>query len=318
MKFPKTYQLLLILTTMALASCSSIKTSIREPQTMVSFDKAEFDYSEQKVGETNYIKILGIPVLKNEVGETLGKLVYADLPVCGEKPTAAQSRALKEIMAANPNYDLIVYPQYKVTKKAPGMGLFYQNITIEATARLATTNAYYASEAGGVKADKTTQTSYDALALEVEKLKENFETKEAYYRRQLQDANAKAAAAVERALETNRVLPSYSSAQSASTPPLSSAHMVTTTTPVPAAAMANNDTYTLVIASYSSLVNANKALNNFNDNYASLKGKVGIAASAGKYRIGFINFNSRDAAINFKNNLIKSYPEFKDAWPYKP
>jgi len=64
----------------------------------------------------------------------------SSIPVIGNAFTdKTSSYALYELMQKNPNYDVVLYPQYetKVIRPILGIGFIFQKSTVKATARLA-------------------------------------------------------------------------------------------------------------------------------------------------------------------------------------
>lgn len=303
------------LTALLLASCSSMKNSIREPEAYIKYDKEEFDYSEQLTGEATSVKIIGIDWKRLFSVE---KGAISSSHVSGLAPKNKNEKlALYNLMAANPGYDFIVYPQYEVYTKAPGMGIFYRKTEVKATARLAKTNDIITEKTTGtVSVSKemeaslaSLQSAYDSLVVEVSEVKEECATKEAEMQKQLAEAKSQPATVVAPVPVSTQA----DAVSEESTPPLSSNKMSS-----PSEVQTVAGTYTLIIGSYSNSENAEKAVANFNAKYPGLEGRVGVVIAGEKFRIGFINFKTRNDAIAYKNSLLRKYPEFKDAWPYKP
>ena len=140
--------LLFIATVSLLASCTTIKSSMREPNSRVEFKKEDFILSEQKFGEAKSVKIIGIDWARLfttregfvEGGSSFSSsITLAALPVVGNYLTDRTSNyALYEMMSANPGYDVVFYPQYgtKVIKPFLGIGFITTITTVKATARL--------------------------------------------------------------------------------------------------------------------------------------------------------------------------------------
>ena len=322
--------IILGLTTLLMASCSSMM-KMAEPEAYIRYDKEEFDYSEQVTGEATSVKILMVDwsrLFNTEKGAVSGSSpsIFGLLP-----SSKIEGHALYDLFSKNSGYDFIVYPQYEVLKTAPGMGLFYSKTTAITRARLAVTNDVIIEEAATTsvsgKQSKemessllALQSAYDALVEEVSDIKTESATKEAMLQKQVKNAEAKAASSTQTTAVTtasaNAPVATQSAAQEA-TPtaihPLSSNKMSS-----PSEVKTVAGTYTLIIGSYSTSANAERAVMNFNKKYPSLKGRVGVVIAAEKFRIGFINFRTRNDAVVYKTNLTTKYPEFKSAWPYKP
>lgn len=324
MKILKYIQLVVIgSAALLLASCSSMKTMI-EPEAYIRYDKEEFDYTDQVMGEATSVKILMVD-WKRLFSTQTGKVSSASSSISGLLPgNKLEGYALHNLISSNPGYDIIVYPQYEVSKKAPGLGIFYQKNHAKATARMALTNDFYAVEGSGVTPQSkemeaslvSLQTAYDDLVAEVSEIKEASATKEAELQNQVQLAEAKATKAEKASVEAATTLPSVpqeNATKPETTPPLSSNKMSSSSE-----VKTVTGTYTLIIGSYSNSENAERAVADFNSKYSDLNGRVGIVVAGEKFRIGFINFKTRNDAIAYKNSLLRKYPEFKNAWPYKP
>ncbi len=400
--------LILGVTTLLLASCSITQQTIKEPHALVRFQKAEFNYSQQVEGHASSTKIVGIDwkrlfdTQQGKITKSFGAFIYGNVPNSKE-----EQYALYNLMTNNPGYDLIVYPQYIINTKAPGIGLFYKKTDIVAKARLAVSNNLFVNEGESPenainKAEmennlSTLQSTYDDLVLEMSNLKQNnaaeindykqkIAEKEAEYKQKLKLAKDAALAAEKaaynakidqtevvlteietptlteetvdpiispkvRSTATTKVTPKANSTVSSTVvftesttvntttnstadpivsstvkPTVSSTVVIQETppaqtvvsTPKKANIIAASDTYILVIGSYSTAINAERSIANFNKTHPALQGQVGMVISGEKYRVGFINFKTRNESLMYKTNLIKSYPEFKDAWPFKP
>ncbi len=140
--------LLLIATVSLLASCTTIKSSMKEPNTNIEFKREDFILSDQKTGEAKSVKIIGIDWARLfttkegivEGGTSFSSMIsLAALPVVGNYMADRTSNyALYEMMSTNPGYDVIFYPQYgtKVVKPFLGIGFITKITTVKATARL--------------------------------------------------------------------------------------------------------------------------------------------------------------------------------------
>jgi hypothetical protein len=136
---------MLLLGILTISSCTTLKQSMREPNVAVKLVRDNFTLSEQVTAEATSKTILGVDWNRLK----LNKLGYVDngstaitmasIPVIGDifiDKTA--NNALHELMANNPGYDVVMYPQYdtKIVKPA-GIGFFYKITTVKVTARLA-------------------------------------------------------------------------------------------------------------------------------------------------------------------------------------
>ncbi|HET8860828.1 hypothetical protein [Marivirga sp.] len=135
--------------------CTSINKTMKQPNTLVRFEKQDFEFSEQLTADATTTRILNIDferllnkegaTIENEIsqGGPLDQAAYkliSSLPVYGtllNDPTA--SYALYNLMKANEGYDVIFYPQYEVKVKRPILGLgFILKITdVKVNAKLA-------------------------------------------------------------------------------------------------------------------------------------------------------------------------------------
>lgn len=122
----------LLFATVLFSSCSSLNTSMREPNMLVQFDKADFELTEQMTAEASSTKVLGVDwsrLFSSQEG-TIG----ASASVFGSQPGNATSKdALYNLLAANPGYDVIFYPQYEIHKKS---FIFFSKTTVKTTAKL--------------------------------------------------------------------------------------------------------------------------------------------------------------------------------------
>ena len=128
------------------SSCTSLNHTMREPNTRVNLNKADFTLSEQVSAEATSTKIIGIDWSRIFISKTAAveggmiNLSLASIPVIGnvlQDKTA--NYALYELMEANPGYDVVFYPQYETSISKPiiGLGFLLKKTTVKATARLA-------------------------------------------------------------------------------------------------------------------------------------------------------------------------------------
>ncbi len=114
------------------SSCSSISNSMREPNMLVEFDKADFEMTEQLVAEATSTKVFGVDWAR--LFSTQQGAVGSSASVFGSQPTNLTSRyALYNLMAANPGYDVIFYPQYEIYKQN---FIVFSKTTVKTTAKL--------------------------------------------------------------------------------------------------------------------------------------------------------------------------------------
>ena len=128
-----------------LTSCSTLNHSMKEPNINLTLTKSDFTLSEQVSAEATTVKVLGIDwsrLFSNKTGTLEGgsnTSITASIPVIGNLMTDKTSNySLYELMMKNPNYDVVIYPQYETTTLKPVLGLgFITKITkVKATARL--------------------------------------------------------------------------------------------------------------------------------------------------------------------------------------
>jgi hypothetical protein len=114
------------------SSCTTLSSSMREPNMLVEFDKSDFVLTEQVTSEAETVKVLGIDwsrLFSSQKGS-----INPSGSVFGSQPSnKTSSYALYNLMAANPGYDVIFYPQYETYKRG---GLFYSKTTVKTTAKL--------------------------------------------------------------------------------------------------------------------------------------------------------------------------------------
>jgi hypothetical protein len=135
---------------------------MQTPNYHIEFYKADFEYSPQVTAEATMVRVLGVDWSRifnwdaakisnsNELSSpgvdiTLGTNVVVDpivgvisavIPVLGDQVKGGvRSYALYNLMAENPGYDVVVYPQYEVKKFI--VPIFYSKRTARVTARLA-------------------------------------------------------------------------------------------------------------------------------------------------------------------------------------
>ena len=129
----------------AITSCTSVNHSMREPNTRLELVKSDFNLSDQVSATATTTKILCIDFARLFYGSTGSvdhdgstSLSDVSIPVIGglvEDKTANYS--LYELMQKNPNYDVVLYPQFetKVIKPFLGFGFIFKITTVKATSR---------------------------------------------------------------------------------------------------------------------------------------------------------------------------------------
>lgn len=128
-----------------LSSCTSINTTMREPNVRVNLTKDDFSLSGQVKAEAKSVKIVGIDFARlflQKTGTVEGgaaAINVASLPVIGNVlGDKTANYALYQMMTENPGYDVIFYPQYetKIVKPILGIGFLAKITTVKTTARL--------------------------------------------------------------------------------------------------------------------------------------------------------------------------------------
>lgn len=158
----KKYHLILLLIPILFSSCSIMDRTMQTPNYHIEFYKADFDYSEQVVAEATITRILCIDwsrvfnwnaaTISNStdassagIGVSLSAVVPIEpivgmistfVPVLGEQAKGKiNAYALYNLMADNPGYDVVIYPQYETKKYI--IPFIYSKRTAKVTARLA-------------------------------------------------------------------------------------------------------------------------------------------------------------------------------------
>lgn len=139
---------LLLATIIVMAtSCTSVHNAMREPNTHLELTKSDFNLSDQVSATASTTRIIGIDFkrlfnVKSASVSNDGKspLVNAsNIPVIGNFVVdKTASYALYELMKNNPNYDVVLYPQFetKVSRPFLGLGFIYKKSTVKTAARL--------------------------------------------------------------------------------------------------------------------------------------------------------------------------------------
>ena len=131
--------------------CTAVNKTMREPNARLELEMDDFILSEQVSAEATSTKIIGIDwqrIFKQETGFVQGggsmMINLASIPVLGNYVIDQTANyALYEMMMANPNYDVVLYPQYETTVERPllGLGFILKTTTVKATARLGRLNS---------------------------------------------------------------------------------------------------------------------------------------------------------------------------------
>lgn len=158
----KKHLLILLLVTVLFSSCSIMDKTMQTPNYHIEFYKADFEYSEQVVAEATVTRVLCIDwsrifkwnaaTISNsndapsaDLGVSLNAVIPIEsvvgmistfVPVLGEQAKGkANAYALYNLMADNPGYDVVIYPQYETKKFI--IPVIYSKRTAKVTARLA-------------------------------------------------------------------------------------------------------------------------------------------------------------------------------------
>lgn len=127
------------------SSCTTLKTTMKEPNVRVELNKNDFNLSQQVSAEASSTKIIGIDwdrlfMKKTGTIESSSMTInLASLPVIGNMMCDKTANyALYNLMNDNEGYDVIFYPQYatKVEKPILGMGFIMKKTTVRTTAKL--------------------------------------------------------------------------------------------------------------------------------------------------------------------------------------
>jgi len=145
----KSLVVLVLISVVALSSCTTINKSMREPNTLVELNKSDFSLSEQVTAEATCTKIIGIDFSrlfmkrKGNVSGGAASISMASIPVVGSFISDQTTNyALYELMNKNTGYDVVFYPQYekKVIKPIIGIGFLTKITTVKVTAKLGKLN----------------------------------------------------------------------------------------------------------------------------------------------------------------------------------
>ncbi len=129
------------------SSCTSVSRSMREPNTRLELTKNDFNLSDQVSATASSTKILCIDfarLFNKRVGSinqdrSYNSVSASSIPIIGsivEDRTA--SYAIYELMLKNPNYDVVLYPQFetKISRPFLGIGFIFKKTTVKTTSRL--------------------------------------------------------------------------------------------------------------------------------------------------------------------------------------
>lgn len=135
----------ILLASIVFSSCTTLKTTMKEPNVRVELTKNDFSLSQQVSAEATSTKIIGIDwerlFLKKtgSIESSSETISLASLPVIGNMICDKTANyALYNLMNDNAGYDVILYPQYatKVEKPILGIGFIMKTTTVKTTAKL--------------------------------------------------------------------------------------------------------------------------------------------------------------------------------------
>lgn len=140
--------LLIILIALIFCDCSSTRVSMSNPSPLIEFKRDDFQISNQATAEAIETKIVGIDferIFSSKSGSFDGgnQISAASIPVLGSYVSSfAKDYALFNLMDENPGYDMVLYPQFKIKKVCPLIGICFltQINKVRVTARLARIN----------------------------------------------------------------------------------------------------------------------------------------------------------------------------------
>ncbi len=128
---------ILVVSALIFSSCSMTNKNMKSPNNIVKFEKSDFEFSGQVVGEGTQTRIFGVD-WANLFSSKTGNVVEAsiiNIPVIGNLPIkSSASYALYDIMEKNPGYDVVFYPQYET--KVTGLPIIFQKSHTTVRARL--------------------------------------------------------------------------------------------------------------------------------------------------------------------------------------
>lgn len=137
----KKFRLLLIcaVATLFMSSCHTYRHSMREPNATVEYHAEDFILSDQVVGEATVYRVIGVDWIhlfgttKSANTPSFGTVI----PVIGLRVDDGANYALYDMMAKNPGYDVVIYPQVESYRHAPVLGTdIWSKTTYKVTARL--------------------------------------------------------------------------------------------------------------------------------------------------------------------------------------
>lgn len=128
---------ILVVSALILSSCSITNKNMKSPNNLVKFEKSDFEFSGQVIGEGTQTRIFGVDwanLFSSKSGNIVEPSVF-NIPVVGNLPIkSSASYALYDIMEKNPGYDVVFYPQYET--KVTGLPIIFQKSHTKVTARL--------------------------------------------------------------------------------------------------------------------------------------------------------------------------------------
>lgn len=137
--------LFLLPSTLLIWNCSTTNLSMQSPSPLIEFKREDFKISQQHSAEASETKIIGIDFKRIFASKSASigsnsPISSSSIPVIGNYISSfAKDYALYNLMSNNPGYDFVLYPQFKIKKTCPILGIciLLQVNDVTATARLA-------------------------------------------------------------------------------------------------------------------------------------------------------------------------------------
>ncbi|MDD3322776.1 MAG: hypothetical protein PHS59_15160 [Paludibacter sp.] len=135
--------LLIVAFVVAFSSCTTLNTSLREPNVRVELNKSDFVLSGQVSAEATSTTYFGIDFERLFTKKTATVdgaepiISVAKVPVVGEVlGDRTANYALYEMVSKNAGYDVIFYPSYEKKVVKPILLGIYKITTVKVTGRL--------------------------------------------------------------------------------------------------------------------------------------------------------------------------------------
>lgn len=119
------------------SSCNITSKNMKSPNSIVKFEKEDFQFSAQVVGEGTQTRIFGVDwanLFSTKIGNVVEPSII-NIPIVGNMPIkSSASYAIYDLMEKNPGYDVVFYPQYET--KVTGLPIIFQKSHTTVKARL--------------------------------------------------------------------------------------------------------------------------------------------------------------------------------------